>query len=73
MGQSAWEQAAEANCGAGLCENLACMENKSLRQRDLSVDQSAVQGAEDTEQGTGFGSGGEELHGVLVPAEPQDH
>lgn len=66
MGQSAWEQAAEANCGAGLCKNLACMENKSLRQRDLSVDQSAVQGAEDTERGRGFGSGGDELHGSLL-------
>lgn len=73
MGQSAWEQAAEANCGLGLCEDLACMENKSLLQRDLSADQSVEQGSEDVEQGRGFGSGGDELHGLLVPAEPQDH
>lgn len=73
MGQSAWEQAAEANCGVGLCENLACMEKESLLQRDLSVDQSVVQGSEYIEQGRGFGSGGNELHGVLVTAEPQDH
>lgn len=67
MGQSAWEQAAEANCGVGLCENLACMENTSLLQRDPSVDQSVAQGSEYIEQGRGFGSGGDELHGVLSP------
>lgn len=55
MGQSAWEQAAEANCGLGLRENLACMEKKSLLQRDLSGDQSVLQGPECTEQGEGLG------------------
>lgn len=65
MGQSAWEQAAEANCGLGLCENVACMEKRSLLQRDQSV----VQGWEYPEQGRGFGSGGDELHSMQCPAE----